>query len=87
MFAKEKDLNSHLSFDVVFQNIVINWVKIVAAHVVVVVGHRVAELLTVGGIFSFIGLVAIAVVVVALTGQEIDYYLDASSLLLCYFVV
>lgn len=85
MFAKERDLNSHLSLDVVFQNIVINRVKIVAAHVVVVVGHRVAELLAV--IFSIIGLVAVAVVVVALTGKETHYYLNPSSLLLLYFVV
>lgn len=48
----------------------IDRVKIIAAHVVVVVGHRAIELLTVGGIFPVIGLVAIAVVVVALTGQE-----------------
>lgn len=61
-------LNSHLSLDVVLQNIVIDRVMIVAAHVVVVVGHRVAELLAVGGIFPIIGLVA--VVVVALAGQE-----------------
>lgn len=51
----------------------IDRVKVVAAHVVVVVGHRVAEFLTVGGIFPVIGLVAIAVVVVALTGQERGY--------------
>lgn len=50
----------------------IDRVKVVAAHVVVVVGHR-AELLTVGRIFPVIGLVAIAVVVVALTGQETGY--------------
>lgn len=51
----------------------IDRVKIVAAHVVVVVGHRAAELLTVGGILPVIGLVAIAVVIVALTGQETGY--------------
>lgn len=86
MFAKEKDFNSHLSLDVVFQNIVIDGVKIVAAHVVVVVGHRVAELLAVGGIFSIIRLVAVAVVVVALTAEETDY-LNPSSFLLPYFAV
>lgn len=87
VLAKEKDLNSHLSLDVVFQNIVIDWVKIVAAHVVVVVGHRVAELLAVGGIFSIIRLVAIAVVIVALIGKETDYYSNPSSFLLQYFAV
>lgn len=48
----------------------IHRVKIVAAHVVVVVGHRAAELLTIGRIFPVIGFVAIDVVVVALRGQE-----------------
>lgn len=58
----------------------IDRVQIVAAHVVVVVGHRAAELLTVGGIFPIIGLVA--VVIVTLTGQE----MGPSLLLLCHFV-
>lgn len=51
----------------------IDRVKVVAAHVVVVVGHRAVELLTVGGIFPIIGLVVIAVVAVALMGQETGY--------------
>lgn len=62
-------LNSHLPFDVVLQQVLIDRVKVVAAHVVVVVGHRVAELLAVGSIFHVVGLVAVLVVIVALMGQ------------------
>lgn len=63
-------LNSHLPFDVVLQQILIDRVKVIAAHVVVIVGHRVAELLSVGSVFYVVGLVAVVIVVVALKGEE-----------------
>lgn len=65
-----EDLNLHLPLDVVLQQVLINRVKVVAAHVVVVVGHCVAKLLAVGSVFHIVGLVAVVVVKVALTGQK-----------------
>ncbi len=65
-----EELNLHLPLDVVFQQVLVDGVKVVAAHVVVVVGHRVAELLAIGSVFHIVGLVAVVVVIVALTGQK-----------------
>lgn len=59
-------LDVHLPLDVILQQVLIHGVKVVAAHVVVVVGHRVGKLLAVGAVFHVVGLVAIAVVKVAL---------------------
>lgn len=63
-------LNSHLPLDVVLQQVLIDSVKVIAAHVVVIVGHRVAELLSVGSVFHIVGLVAVVIVVVALKGEK-----------------
>lgn len=63
-------LSLHLPLDVVLQQVLIDGEKVVAAHVVVVVGHRVAELLSVRSVFHIVGLVAIVVVVLALMGQK-----------------
>lgn len=65
-----EEMNLHLSLDVVLQQVLIDGVKVVAAHVVVVVGNCVAELLGVGSVFHIVGLVAVVVVIVALTGQK-----------------
>lgn len=64
------DLNLHLSLYVVLQQVLIDRAKVVAAHVVVVVGHCVAKLLAVGSVLYIVGLVAVVVVIVALTGQK-----------------
>lgn len=63
-------LDSHLPLDVVLQQVLINREEVIAAHVVVVVGHCVAKLLAVGSIFHIVGLVAVVVVIVTLTGQK-----------------
>lgn len=63
-------VNLHLPLDVVLQEALVHRVKVAAAHVVVVVGHRVAELLPVGSILHVVGLVAVVVVVVAWGGQR-----------------
>lgn len=67
---ESQDLSSHLPLDVVLQHVLVHRVKVTAAHVVIVVGRCVAELLTVGPIFQIIGLVAVVVVKVALTKQK-----------------
>lgn len=64
------DLNLHLSLYVVLQQVLIDRAKVAAAHVVVVVGHCVAKLLAVGSVLYIVGLVAVVVVIVALTGQK-----------------
>lgn len=64
------DLNLHLSLYVVLQQVLIDRAKVVAAHVIVVVGHCVAKLLAVGSVLYIVGLVAVVVVIVALTGQK-----------------
>lgn len=63
-------LSLHLPLDVVLQQVLIDGEKVVATHVVVVVGHRVAKLLSVRAVFHIVGLVAIVVVVLALKGQR-----------------
>lgn len=65
-----KNLNLHLPLDVVLQQVLIDGVQVVAAHVVVVVSHCVAELLAIGPIFHIVGLVAVVVIIVTLTGQK-----------------
>lgn len=71
MYGQEsQDSNSHLPLDVVLQHVLVHSVKVTAAHVVIVVGRCVAELLTVGPVFQIIGLVAVVVVKVALTEQK-----------------
>lgn len=60
-----RSVNSHLPLDVVLQQVLVNGEKVIAAHVVVVVGHRVAELLAVRSVFHIIRLVAVAVVKVS----------------------
>lgn len=50
--------------------VVVHGEKVVAAHVVVVVGHCVAKLLAAGTVFHVVGLVAVMVVIVALKGQK-----------------
>lgn len=62
MFPETQD--SHLPLDVVLEQVVVDGVHVVAAHVVVVVGHRAVELLSVGAVLRVIGLVAIVVVIV-----------------------
>lgn len=59
-------LDVHLPLDVILQQVLIHGVKVVAAHVVVIVCHRVGKLLAVGPVFHIVGLVAIVVVKVAL---------------------
>ncbi len=59
------ELHLHLPLDVILQQVLIHRVKVVAAHVVVVVGHRVAKLLAVWSVFHIIRLVAVLVVIVA----------------------
>lgn len=59
-------LDVHLPLDVILQQVLIHGVEVVAAHVVVVVGHRVGKLLAVGSVFHIVGLVAIVVVKMAL---------------------
>lgn len=54
-----------MSLDVVLQQVLVHRVQVVAAHVVVVVGHRVAELLSIGAVFHIVGLVAVVIVIVA----------------------
>lgn len=63
-------LDVHLPLDVILQQVLIHGVKVVAAHVVVVVGHRVGKLLAVGSVFHIVGLVAVVVVKVALKGEK-----------------
>lgn len=62
--------NLHLPLDVVLQQVLVNRVKVIAAHVVVVVGHCVGELLAIRPVFHVIGLVAVVVVKVAFGREE-----------------
>lgn len=62
--------NLHLPLDVVLQQVLVHGVKVVTAHVVVVVGHCVGELLAVRPVFHVIGLVAVVVVKVAFGREE-----------------
>lgn len=63
-------LDVHLPLDVILKQVLIHGVKVVAAHVVVVVGHRVGKLLAVRSVFHIVGLVAVVVVKVALKREE-----------------
>lgn len=75
--------NSHLPLDVVLQQVLIDGVQVAAAHVVVVVGHRVAELLTIGPVFHIVGLVAVVVIVVTLIEQKQKRQSDGQRLCAC----
>lgn len=57
--------NLHLPLDVVLEQVLVHRVKVVAAHVVVVVGDCVGELLAIRSIFHIVRLVAVVVVKVA----------------------
>lgn len=49
-----KTQNPHLPLDVVLEQVLVHRVQVIAAHVVVVVGHGVAELLPVGTVFHIV---------------------------------
>lgn len=57
--------SSHLPLDVVLEQVLVHRIQFAAAHVVVVVGGRVAEFLPVEAVFRVVRLVALVVVVVA----------------------
>lgn len=65
-----EELNLHLPLDVVLQQVLVHRVQIVAAHVVVVVGDRVAVFLAVRSVFSIVGLVVVVVIIVTFAGEK-----------------
>lgn len=64
------ELDSHLSLDVVLQQVLVHRVQLSAAHVVVVVRDGVAKLLAVGAVLPVVGLVGVVVVVVTFQNGE-----------------
>lgn len=62
--------NLHLPLDVVFQQVLIHRVQVIAAHVVVVVGDGAVILLAVRSVFCIVGLVAVVVIIVTFTGKK-----------------
>lgn len=55
--------HSHLSLDVVLQQVVVHRIQVITAHVVIVVSHCAVEFLTTGSILSIKAFIAVVVVI------------------------